>query len=127
MELPDVQDLDPADLPAYREQIRLATEGWNSLRANARALERELGEIRGSATSADGYVQATVDLHGRLLDLTLDERIYRTPDSIRLAQTITRTLQAATADACARTTALTDRLAPGTGLDALLRGDLPAL
>ncbi|WP_344868702.1 YbaB/EbfC family nucleoid-associated protein [Amycolatopsis ultiminotia] len=54
-----------------------------------------LAEIEATADSPDGLVRATTDAHGRLLDLELDRRIYRSTDSGALTGTITATVQAA--------------------------------
>jgi len=62
-------------------------------------LQRRLQSIRCSASSRDGFVKATVGPRGQLLDLELDPRLYRTPDSKALAASIVATIQEAAAAA----------------------------
>lgn len=66
------------------------------------ALRRELltkrdmaRRVRVTETSDDGLVSATTDGYGRLHDLTLHPRIYRTTDSRALARTIAGTVSRA--------------------------------
>ncbi|MFF5057045.1 YbaB/EbfC family nucleoid-associated protein [Micromonospora sp. NPDC000663] len=65
--------------------------------ARARALSTRLRPITGTATSADGAVEVTVDSNGLLTDLRLDERIRQQP-ATRTARQITDTTRAAHAD-----------------------------
>jgi hypothetical protein len=48
----------------------------------------QLARIETSAESPDGYIAARTDVRGRLLELTLDPRIYRQPQATDLAATI---------------------------------------
>lgn len=50
-------------------------------------------EIRATAESEDGMVRVTASGPGQVLDIELDPRIYRTPDSTGLAQSIMSTIQ----------------------------------
>lgn len=56
-------------------------------------------EVRGSADSDDGLVSVTVAVSGEILELVLDPRIYRTPDSTGLAEVIVATVGRAMEDA----------------------------
>lgn len=58
-------------------------------------LARQAREVTGSATSSDGLITATVDARGQLLQLDIDPRIYRRPDSRELADTIVDTVKTA--------------------------------
>ncbi|MGH9059910.1 MAG: YbaB/EbfC family nucleoid-associated protein [Acidimicrobiales bacterium] len=60
-----------------------------------REIRTALTEIRSTADSPDGLIRATTDGHGRLLELELDSRIYRTTDSRALTAAITATVHAA--------------------------------
>lgn len=66
-----------------------------------------LPTIRETAESDDGLVAATADARGMLLDLSLHQVIYRTPDSRRLAEGITTAARQATDRARARLNATT--------------------
>jgi DNA-binding protein YbaB len=52
---------------------------------------RELGEIRATAESDDGLIAATVDRGGRLRELRIDPRVYRTLDADELAEGVAAT------------------------------------
>ncbi len=60
-----------------------------------RTLRDEAAKMSATADSPDGLVRATVNARGELLELELDERIYRTADSVALAATINATIQSA--------------------------------
>jgi DNA-binding protein YbaB len=62
-------------------------------------LQRRLLAVTASATSDDGLVTVEVGPQGRVRRIDLDPRIYRRPDSRRLAETITGTIQRAADDA----------------------------
>lgn len=68
---------------------------YEQLAEDVRILQRRIAETRETADSADGLVTATVGGHGELVELWLDPRIYRTPDSAALAATITDTIHQA--------------------------------
>jgi DNA-binding protein YbaB len=58
-------------------------------------IQRKLADIRVTADSDDGLITATVDACGELIELTLDPRIYRAPDSHKLSAAIAETIQRA--------------------------------
>lgn len=68
---------------------------YERLAEDVRVLRRTIEATRETADSADGTVAATVDGHGALVELWLDPRIYRNPDSSALAATITDTIRQA--------------------------------
>jgi DNA-binding protein YbaB len=72
----------------YAEYERMAED--------IRSMKKRLAEIRATAESEDGLISATVGGTGRLLELWLDPRVYRAPDSVALARAITDTLHQAT-------------------------------
>ncbi|MCK2242829.1 MULTISPECIES: YbaB/EbfC family nucleoid-associated protein [unclassified Crossiella] len=77
---------------------------------------RELADtVTGAADSADGLITATVSARGELLDLWLDQRIYRTSDSARLAVQITGTVREAARRARARVAVKLDEMLRRTG------------
>jgi hypothetical protein len=67
---------------------------YEQLAEDVRAVRR-LVEVRATAESPDGMVGATVGGGGELVDLWLDPRIYRRPDSEALARTIAETVRRA--------------------------------
>lgn len=66
--------------------------------SRARKLRDVTADIEATADSPDGLISATVNSRGDLVKLELDDRIYRTADSVALAATITATIQAAAAE-----------------------------
>ncbi|MFE0019555.1 YbaB/EbfC family nucleoid-associated protein [Amycolatopsis sp. NPDC059021] len=71
----------PLHLSMYGEYQRMAED--------VRAVQARVTEIRTEATSEDGTITAIVGGSGELVELRLDSRIYRTPDSNQLATDIT--------------------------------------
>lgn len=75
-------------------QLDLTAE-YGRMAADVRSLRARLGEIRADAESGDGLITAVAGGSGRLLELRLDPRIYRTADSAALAKAITDTIHRA--------------------------------
>lgn len=73
---------------SLRTQFQTMTEKGPELAMQAR-------KLRQSASSGDGLVTVTVDSKGALVELKLDPRIYRQPDSTELAATIMSTIKLA--------------------------------
>ncbi|MER7274612.1 YbaB/EbfC family nucleoid-associated protein [Dactylosporangium sp. NPDC000244] len=65
------------------------------LAEDVRTVQRRMAEVRATAESEDGMVSATVGAGRELLELWLDPRIYRAPDSAGLAKAITDTIHRA--------------------------------
>ena len=86
--------------------------GYEQLAEDVRVLQRVIAETRETADSADGMVAATVDGPGRLVELWLDPRIYRSPDSAALATTITATVRDAVRQAEEKVFAAAKRFLP---------------
>ena len=76
-------------LGMYAEYARLAED--------VRAAQRRMAAIRATAESEDGLISATVGEAGELVELWLDPRVYRVPDSTALARSITDTIRWAVA------------------------------
>jgi DNA-binding protein YbaB len=95
---------------------------YRRLRSGLDDLQRELTELRVSATSRDGSVTATVDSRGHLVDLKLHK-------AATLDKTILSTVQAATDAAMARVQELMAATLPrDSGAAAFVRdGDLGSL
>ncbi|MFC5925124.1 YbaB/EbfC family nucleoid-associated protein [Micromonospora vulcania] len=72
--------------------------------ARTTALTRELAGLTGTARTADGSVEVTVDAGGRLIDLRLDERV-RARSAGRTAEDVLATVRAAYADLVQRVSA----------------------
>ncbi|KZB81469.1 hypothetical protein AVL48_05520 [Amycolatopsis regifaucium] len=73
----------------YDEYARMAED--------VRTMQRRLAEVRVTADSDDGLISVTVGGAGELLELWLDPRVHRDPDSAALAKSITETVHRAVA------------------------------
>jgi DNA-binding protein YbaB len=62
-----------------------------------RAMRDRMAKVRGIAESDDGLISATVGASHELIELHLDPRIYRAPDSAALAKAIVETVHRAMA------------------------------
>lgn len=60
------------------------------------ALREEIDGVRETAESDDGRIAATVDGRGKLVDLDLDPRVFRSPNAKALAKEIVETAAQAT-------------------------------
>ncbi|GAA4523828.1 YbaB/EbfC family nucleoid-associated protein [Amycolatopsis samaneae] len=68
---------------------------YEELAEDIRTTQRRMAEIRATAESDDGFISVTVGGAGELLELWLDPRIYRAPDSVALARDLTDTIHRA--------------------------------
>jgi DNA-binding protein YbaB len=93
------------------------------VRSGLADMQKEITAVTATVKSPDGYVTATVGPRGHLVRLQLDGRIYRNPDSAKLAATITETIQKATAEAAQKVQDVTAKYAPGMDVSGYLRGD----
>ncbi|WP_116206200.1 YbaB/EbfC family nucleoid-associated protein [Amycolatopsis circi] len=64
-------------------------EEYRQLAADIRAAQSRMAEVRAEASSEDDLITAVVGSSGELVELRLDSRIYRAPDSAQLAADIT--------------------------------------
>ncbi|MGI5183562.1 YbaB/EbfC family nucleoid-associated protein [Dactylosporangium sp. CA-152071] len=82
--------MDPSQhLDMYAEHKKMAED--------IRAMRDRMAKVRGTAESDDGLISATVGASHELLELHLDPRIYRAPDSAALAKAIVETVHRAMA------------------------------
>jgi DNA-binding protein YbaB len=92
--------------------------------------QRKLLTVTGTAWSEDRMVKAVVGPRGHLLELEIDPRVYRRPDSAALAASIVATVRVAVQDVTRQTAAIVEGSLPrdlgigeigGMGLSTLLR------
>ena len=97
---------------------------YRQLRSGLDDLQRQLAELRISATSRDGMVTATVDARGQLVDL----KLHRAP-SATVDKTILTTVRAAASRAADRVQELMSSTLPAdSGATAFVRdGDFGSL
>lgn len=70
-------------------------EDAHKLLGNAAEMQHKLEALTVSTRSEDGFVVTTVDARGRLVELDLDPRIYRSPNAGALGARIVETYQRA--------------------------------
>lgn len=95
---------------------RMLTEG-----PEAAARARQITVTR---KSRDGLVSVTVGPRGDLVQLDLDPRVYRRPDSRALAETIVETVQAAAVEAQEQVVEALSAALPREAVRAQLDGDI---
>lgn len=74
--------------------------------------QKKMLSVTGTATSPDGLITVTVGPRGQLVDLEIDPKIYRRPDSALLAQNILKTVRDAVEQVQAETSKLVGELLP---------------
>lgn len=77
-----------------------------------RAVHDGIDEVRGTGYSEDGLVTAVVGGRGELVELELDPRIYRDPNTTELAAKIVAAVREAAAEANQETVGLARKLVP---------------
>lgn len=95
---------------------------WSALRGvlddlqrtmeNVAETRQEMLEITGTAWSDDRLIKVVVGPRGQLIELEIDPRVYRTPNSKALAASILSTTRAAVEDANRKTREIMDRVMP---------------
>jgi DNA-binding protein YbaB len=86
---------------------------------NAAQTRQQIMEITGTAWSDDRMIKAVVGPRGQLIELEIDPRVYRTPNSKALAASIISTVRAAVEDANKQTKEIVEKVMPkdrGLGL-----------
>lgn len=78
-----------------RQRLESLMADAHKLLGNAAEMKRKLEELTVSTKSEDGFVVTTVDARGRLMQLDLDPRIYRSPNAGALSRQIIEAYQRA--------------------------------
>jgi DNA-binding protein YbaB len=115
------------DIQAFRAQADEVIAQFERMRAGYGELQQKLRAVTATASSEDGSVTATVGPRGQLVKLELDPRIYRRPDSRKLAVTITETVRTATEQALAKVAELCQPFVPDAQFQAHLNYDFDGL
>ncbi|KUL25029.1 YbaB/EbfC family nucleoid-associated protein [Actinoplanes awajinensis] len=76
-------------------------------------IQRRMLSVTGTASSPDGLITAVVGPRGHLMELGIDPRALRRPDSKALSATILQTVRAAIEDAGRQSTEVLDDVLPG--------------
>jgi len=120
----------PGDRPGgVMSQPRPDWSGFESIIGDLRrslgkmsSTQRELMQVTGTAWSPDRLIKATVGPRGQLVELEIDPRVYRRPNSTALAASIVATVRAAVDDVLTQSAEIMDSvidpsLTAGFGLD----------
>jgi DNA-binding protein YbaB len=89
-------------------------------------VQKRMLDVRGEAWSDDRLIRAVVGPRGQLVDLEIDPRVYRTPNSAKLSASILATVRAAVDDANAKSRRILEKVMPadrGLGLIATTDAD----
>jgi DNA-binding protein YbaB len=86
------------DLSGMQARAEGLMADFERLRANAGVVRGRLAAARGRGVSEDGLVRVVVDGRGRLESVEIDPRVFRRPDSRRLAEMIVGAAGRAVAD-----------------------------
>lgn len=76
-------------------------------------LQQRMLSVTGTAWSPDGMIKAVVGPRGHLLDLDIDPRVLRQPNSKALSASILRTVRAAVEEAGRQSSELLSETLPG--------------
>jgi len=107
----------------HRAQVDDLIAGYRRSREQLGAVQRQLADVRQTATSEDGLVTVTVSASGTLVDLAIADNAYRSLHPVDLAAVIVRVTAEATAKvAKAACEVLAPVLPSDTDPAALLRG-----
>lgn len=79
----------------FRPRLEAMLEDAHRVLGSAAEMQRKLNDLTVSTRSEDGYVVTTVDARGRLVQLDLDPRIYRSPNAGALSALVLETMQRA--------------------------------
>jgi DNA-binding protein YbaB len=109
---------------ALQEQADALKADFERLMAEGPAVAARAREVAVTRKSRDGLVSVTVGPRGELVQLDLDPRIYRRPDSRDLADSIVETVQAAAAEAQEQVVEVLSSVIPRDAVEAHLSGDL---
>jgi DNA-binding protein YbaB len=95
---------------------------------NAAQTRQQIMEITGTAWSEDRMIKAVVGPRGQLIELEIDPRVYRNPNSKALAASIMSTVRAAVEDANKQTKEIVDKVMPkDRGLGLIAKTDFDVL
>lgn len=92
--------------------LRSMMNDLEKARSNMADAQRKMLSVRGEARSSDRLIRVVVGPRGQLVDLELDPRVFRNPDSKGLAAAILATVRDAVEDSQSKVRDLRDELIP---------------
>ncbi|MFC7548809.1 YbaB/EbfC family nucleoid-associated protein [Plantactinospora sp. GCM10030261] len=100
--------------------VRAMLDELKGAMANMGETQRKMLEVTGTGWSPDRMIKAVVGPRGQLVELEIDPRVYRTPNSKALAASILSTVRAAVDDATEKTKEIMDATLPMEGGTAMI-------
>jgi DNA-binding protein YbaB len=108
--------------------IRGVIDDLQNTLENAAQTRQQIMEITGTAWSEDRMVKAVVGPRGQLVELEIDPRVYRNPNSKALAASILSTTRAAVEEANRKTKEVIEKAMPlDRGLSFLKKTDFDVM
>jgi DNA-binding protein YbaB len=92
--------------------VRSMIDDLQRARNNLAASQQRILKIKGEAWSDDRLIKAVVGPRGQLIDLEIDPRVFRNPNSKALAASILATVRTAVDDALRQGREVRDELVP---------------
>jgi DNA-binding protein YbaB len=92
--------------------VRSMIDDLHRARNNLAASQQRIMKIKGEAWSDDRLIKAVVGPRGQLIDLEIDPRVFRNPNSKALAASILATVRTAVDDALRQSREVRDELVP---------------
>lgn len=99
------------ELPS-RSALRGMLDDLRASMQNMRKTQERVFEVRGTAWSDDRLIKAVVGPRGQLIELDIDPRIYRRPNSKALSASIVATVRQAADDAMRKSQEIMDENMP---------------
>jgi DNA-binding protein YbaB len=118
------EEVEAAGLRIYADELR---DAFMRLHEDALALHEQGRAVRVTEKSLDGLVAATVGARGELVSLDIDPRVFRRPDSRRLADAIVETVNKATTKAQEKVVEIFEPLIPADQMRAHIDGDVESV
>jgi DNA-binding protein YbaB len=98
----------------------------NQTLSNMATTQRQMLSLTGTAWSDDRMIKAVVGPRGQLVELEIDPRVYRKPNSKALAASIVSTVRAAVDDVVGKSQELMDQTMP-QAKDFVREGAIPGM
>jgi DNA-binding protein YbaB len=102
---------DTVDHPEPSAMLGLLRD-LNQTISNMASTQRQMLSLTGTAWSDDRMIKAVVGPRGQLVELEIDPRVYRKPNSKALAASIVSTVRAAVEDVVSKSQELMDQTMP---------------
>ncbi len=100
---------------ALKERLAQVQSNYERIRDGMADLRDQMGSMTATATSAGGFIQATVDARGQLVGLAITHRAMREMDHDQLAATVVATAEKAATQVGEQIARLLEQFSPMAG------------